>query len=67
MRDARKYLDKYKRIDLAVDAFYNDPHAAAAAPRAQASSSKLGALFDKYKGASACAHDSVRAAHARRC
>ncbi len=47
-KDARKYLTKYKRLDLAVDAFYNSPPT----PAPQASTSKLNALFDKYKGTS---------------
>lgn len=48
-KDARRYLTKYKRLDQALDAFYSDPSAGA---RATASTSKLAALFDKYKGAS---------------
>ncbi|RPD63357.1 defective in Cullin neddylation protein 1 [Lentinus tigrinus ALCF2SS1-6] len=44
-KDARKYLTKYKRLDLAVDAYYNNPPT----PAPQASTSKLNALFDKYK------------------
>jgi DCN1-like protein 1/2 len=48
-------LDKYKRVDIAMDAFYNDPsaltvmakhHVGNSAP----STSKLNTLFDKYKG-----------------
>ncbi|KAL1943222.1 hypothetical protein VTO73DRAFT_4297 [Trametes versicolor] len=45
-KDARRYLTKYKRLDQALDAFYSDPSAGA---RATASTSKLAALFDKYK------------------
>lgn len=56
MKDARKYLEKYKRVDIAVDAYYGDPAAiASASPQRTpgppaASTSKLNALFDKYKG-----------------
>ncbi|KAJ7868529.1 defective in Cullin neddylation protein 1 [Mycena olivaceomarginata] len=56
VKDARKFLEKYKRVDVAVDAYYNDPTAlssAAATPTRggppAASTSKLNALFDKYK------------------
>ncbi|KAJ7493495.1 Cullin binding-domain-containing protein [Mycena latifolia] len=53
VKDAKKFLDKYKRVDVAVDAYYGDPQAlAAAAPppkAAAASTSKLNTLFDKYK------------------
>ncbi|KAJ6626013.1 defective in Cullin neddylation protein 1 [Mycena sp. CBHHK59/15] len=53
VKDARKFLEKYKRVDVAVDAFYGDPAALAAVakqpPAAAASTSKLNALFDKYK------------------
>jgi DCN1-like protein 1/2 len=46
-RDARRYLEKYKRIDVAINAFFSDPPppAAAGAP----STTKLNTLFDKYK------------------
>ncbi|KAJ7703954.1 defective in Cullin neddylation protein 1 [Mycena rosella] len=53
VKDAKKFLDKYKRVDVAVDAYYGDPAALAAVPAppraAAASTSKLNALFDKYK------------------
>ncbi|KAJ6465690.1 defective in Cullin neddylation protein 1 [Mycena sanguinolenta] len=53
VKDAKKFLDKYKRVDIAVDAYYGDPTALAATtarPAAPAAStSKLNALFDKYK------------------
>ncbi|CDO68750.1 hypothetical protein BN946_scf184989.g16 [Trametes cinnabarina] len=45
-KEARRYLTKYKRLDQALDAYYNDPSAGA---RHTASTSKLNALFDKYK------------------
>jgi len=56
VKDARRFLDKYKRVDVAVDAFYNDPSAMAAAAKRQTensgpSTSKLHALFDRYKDA----------------
>lgn len=53
VKDARKFLEKYKRVDVAVDAYYNDPTALAntgKAQQSQPSSSKLTALFEKYKG-----------------
>ncbi|KAJ7607551.1 defective in Cullin neddylation protein 1 [Roridomyces roridus] len=55
VKEAKKYLEKYKRVDIAVDAYYGDPSAIASAtpqrtPAAPAAStSKLNALFDKYK------------------
>ncbi|KAJ7092420.1 defective in Cullin neddylation protein 1 [Mycena belliarum] len=52
VKDAKKFLEKYKRVDVAVDAYYGDPTALAAAPplkAAAASTSRLNALFDKYK------------------
>ncbi|KAJ6578672.1 hypothetical protein DFH09DRAFT_346209 [Mycena vulgaris] len=52
VKDAKKFLDKYKRVDVAIDAYYGDPAALAAVPKASvpaASTSKLNALFDKYK------------------
>jgi len=54
VKDARRFLEKYKRVDIAMDAYYNDPNASAATGRRQAdgggaSTSKLNALFDKYK------------------
>ncbi|KAJ7258086.1 defective in Cullin neddylation protein 1 [Mycena haematopus] len=51
VKDARKFLEKYKRVDVAVDAYY-DPTLAATAARPTApaaSTSKLNQLFDKYK------------------
>ncbi|KAI0369326.1 hypothetical protein BV20DRAFT_375929 [Pilatotrama ljubarskyi] len=45
-KEARRYLTKYKRLEQALDAYYNDPSAGA---RSTASTSKLNALFDKYK------------------
>lgn len=54
MRDARRYLDKYKRVDAAIDAFYSDPSGGSAARAAAASTSKITQLFDQYKGACFC-------------
>jgi hypothetical protein len=50
-KDAKRFLDKYKRVDIAIDAYYNEssPTAAAAAPKRTIN--KLNVLFDKYKGA----------------
>ncbi|KAK0494382.1 defective in Cullin neddylation protein 1 [Armillaria luteobubalina] len=43
-KDAKRYLDKYRRLDAALDAYFNDPD-----QPLLASTSKLNALFDKYK------------------
>jgi len=48
-KDAKRYLAEYKRVDFAVDAFYNEPVQARQAPTPQPSTSKLNTLFDKYK------------------
>lgn len=50
MKDAKRFLAEYKRVDIAVDAFYNEPVQARQASIPQPSTSKLNALFDKYKG-----------------
>lgn len=54
MKDAKRFIEKYKRVDIAIDAYYNDPTALAMSARRQTesvpSTSKLNALFDKYKG-----------------
>ncbi|KAJ7447330.1 Cullin binding-domain-containing protein [Mycena galericulata] len=53
VKDAKKFLEKYKRVDVAVDAYYNDPNALSTPTRhapPAASTSKLNTLFDKYKG-----------------
>jgi hypothetical protein len=54
VKDARRFLDKYKRVDIAIDAYYSDPSAGGAAGRRTEnpapSTSKLNALFDKYRG-----------------
>jgi len=53
-KDAKRFLEKHKRLDVAIDAYYNDPSAMAAAAKrhdtAGPSASKLNTLFDKYKG-----------------
>ncbi|KAF7320495.1 Defective in cullin neddylation protein [Mycena chlorophos] len=59
VKDAKKFLEKYKRVDVAVDAYYGDGGSASSAPSSPAprqqqhgaSTSKLNALFDKYKDA----------------
>ncbi|KAL0569959.1 Scaffold-type E3 ligase [Marasmius crinis-equi] len=51
-RDAKRYLDKFKRVDVAVDAFYSGDLPPASTPKSnshQPSTSKLHSLFDKYK------------------
>jgi DCN1-like protein 1/2 len=56
-KDAKKFLDKYKRVDLAVDAYYTDPNQFGPSSTSRKSDSerisRLNALFDKYKGTSA--------------
>ncbi|KAF9239449.1 defective in Cullin neddylation protein 1, partial [Melanogaster broomeanus] len=42
-KEAKRYLDKHKRLDVAIDAFYQD------GGKSGASTSKLTELFDKYK------------------
>lgn len=53
VKDAKKYLEKNgKRLEVAIDAFYND--SASRRQETQASppsTSKLNQLFDAYKGA----------------
>ncbi|KAF7369734.1 Defective in cullin neddylation protein [Mycena venus] len=53
VKDAKKFLEKYKRVDVAIDAYYGDPAALASPARPAAvpaaSTSKLNSLFDKYK------------------
>jgi DCN1-like protein 1/2 len=55
VKDARRFLDKHKRVDIAMDAFYNDAAAMASAVKNQTesspSTSKLNALFNTYKDA----------------
>ncbi|KAF5334925.1 hypothetical protein D9611_010029 [Ephemerocybe angulata] len=56
-RDAKKFLEHHGRLDVAVDAFFNNPNQFASsssksrAKEAAPSTSKLGSLFDKYKDA----------------
>jgi DCN1-like protein 1/2 len=46
-KDARRYLDKHqRRLDAAIDAYYQE----GGGRTTVASTSKLNALFDKYKG-----------------
>ncbi|KAH9837744.1 Cullin binding-domain-containing protein, partial [Rhodofomes roseus] len=49
-RDAKRFLEKYKRLDVAIDAFYGDPNALASAQRSGVSTTKITQLFDQYKG-----------------
>ncbi|KAJ7573970.1 Cullin binding-domain-containing protein [Mycena floridula] len=52
VKDARKFIEKYKRFEVAIDAYYNDPNALNATQKhqsSQPSTSKLTSLFDKYK------------------
>jgi DCN1-like protein 1/2 len=45
VREAKKFIEKFKRVDVAIDAYYNDPP-----PTPPLNTSKLHILFDKYKG-----------------
>ncbi|KAI0791042.1 defective in Cullin neddylation protein 1 [Abortiporus biennis] len=49
VKDARRYLDKYKKVEIAVDAFYNEPVQPRQSSIPSASTSKLNDLFNKYK------------------
>ncbi|KAL0952666.1 hypothetical protein HGRIS_006909 [Hohenbuehelia grisea] len=55
VKDARRFIERHKRLDYAIDAYYNDPNAfsAVSTPRRQEpaapSTSKLNSLFDTYK------------------
>ncbi|KAI0062982.1 DUF298-domain-containing protein [Artomyces pyxidatus] len=49
VKEAKRYIDKYKRVDVAVDTYYNEAPAARAKDPAAPSTSKLTQLFDKYK------------------
>jgi len=58
VKDAKKYLDKYKRPDIAIDAFYSDGGLGFASSSTFARKGdtasmvlKLNQLFDKYKDA----------------
>ncbi|GLB44479.1 putative neddylation of cullins play an essential role in the regulation of SCF-type complexes activity [Lyophyllum shimeji] len=52
-KDARSFLQKYKRADVAIDAYYNNPAEFATSSRhshtAAPSTSKLTTLFSRYK------------------
>ena len=49
-RDAKRYLEKYKRLDVAIDAYYTNPNGFPA-ERSGVSTTKINQLFDQYKGA----------------
>ena len=52
-RVARKFLEKYKRIDTAIDSYYNNPNQFGGVSSRNSDSeraTKLTALFEKYKG-----------------
>lgn len=48
LKEAKRYLDKYKRLDAAIDAFFNDSGTRRA--ESGVSTAKLTSLFDRYKG-----------------
>jgi len=53
-RDARKFLEAHKRLDIAIDAYYDNPHAFSTPARRKGDSSgssshKIVQLFEKYK------------------
>ncbi|THH04418.1 hypothetical protein EW145_g5538 [Phellinidium pouzarii] len=52
LKDARKFLEKYKRLDAAIDSYYNNPNqfGGASSKKTEADRiARLGALFEKYK------------------
>ncbi|KAG6335813.1 hypothetical protein ID866_3271 [Astraeus odoratus] len=48
-KEAKRYLDKYKRLETALDAFFSDGSRRRPSEH-NVSISKINALFDKYKG-----------------
>ncbi|CAA7261982.1 unnamed protein product [Cyclocybe aegerita] len=51
-KDARDFLKHHKRLDVAIDAYYNNPNAFSGRRKTDSSTpstSKLSQLFDKYK------------------
>lgn len=54
MKDAKKYLEKFKRADIAIDAFYDGSIASSSTPPRRVDTAsmtqRLNSLFDKYKG-----------------
>jgi hypothetical protein len=48
VRDAKKFIEKFKRVDVAIDAYYNDLPPPTVNPILN--TSKLHNIFDKYKG-----------------
>ncbi|KAF5329390.1 hypothetical protein D9619_008957 [Psilocybe cf. subviscida] len=52
-RDARKFIEAHKRLDVAIDAYYTNPNAFASSSRRKEttapSTTKLTQLFDKYR------------------
>jgi len=53
-RDARKFLETHKRLDIAIDAYYENPHAFSNSGRRKGDSSapsshKILQLFERYK------------------
>ncbi|KAG9308713.1 Cullin binding-domain-containing protein [Chiua virens] len=51
LKDAKRYLDKHKRLDVAIDTYFND--SGSRRNDSSASTSKLTSLFEKYKDADA--------------
>lgn len=53
-KEAKKFIDKYKRLDVAIDAYYTNPNEFGNRRQAEStavpSTSKLNALFTRYKG-----------------
>lgn len=48
-RDAKRFLEKYKRVDIAIDAYYNNPNALQSGQANAVSTTRLNQLFDQYK------------------
>ncbi|KAI5120249.1 hypothetical protein M0805_007553 [Coniferiporia weirii] len=50
--DAKSFIGKYKRLDVAIDSYYNDPNQFKSEPSKKTGAdrvARLGKLFDKYK------------------
>jgi len=60
-KDATKYIQKFGRADLAIDAFFNDPNALSSVSLSKQpiQIQKLNALFDKYKEAKSTGEDDI--------
>ena len=57
-REAQKFLEKYQRLDLAVDKFFENPRefssGGSTKRREQEQVTRLNELFDRYRGVCCC-------------